>query len=475
MRHNTSDVSNGKLRVPILNPAAPVRKLRPQKPGGFAPVQPVRGFAPPVLSDPEASAKSVHTLGVYCLSAYLFAGYANDLSLRVFGGKAYLSWLAGILMLVAFTGCGTQFRGLKSIVGKAWFGMMCCVIVSAGFSIFRSGSGTLLESYIPRALLLFFYTCAFALTIRQCRTLVVGNVVSTCAILLCAVLFGSSGEGGRFSIPDSLFFSGANDLALALVSSLGFILFLISQKSILAQLLGAVMFLTTVWILLKTGSRGGFIALAVFIAVWLIFSSKRWKLGLMVVPAIAIVVIMPGSTLKRLVEIATPGSLNAGNASDEALESQMERTMLLQKSIEFALEHPMLGVGPGEFTDALYLADMAQSTHTHALGTHNTYTQVASECGMPALFFYLVALCGSIGSNFRIMARTRRVPGAEDVFTMSLCLFGNLIAFGVGTIFHHDAYSGTLPVLTGLSIALALASRNGDPRWIEVEKAAGRA
>jgi O-antigen ligase len=321
---------------------------------------------------------------------------------------------------------------------------------------------------------LFFFVCAFALTLRQCRTLILGNIACTSAILLSAVLFGGS-VGDRFAIPSSFLFGGANDLALALVSSLGFTVFLIMQKSILAQILGAGEFLLTLYLMLKTGSRGGFIALAVFLMIVFIFSASRWKLVVLMIPALAVVPMLPGSTLNRLVEIAAPTALNDENASGEAAESQMERTMLLRKSVVFAVTHPLFGVGPGEFTDALYESDEANKTHTHALGTHNTYTQVASECGFPALAFYLVVLFSSIASNFRIMKRTRNMPGGQQVFTMALCLLGSLVAFGVNTIFHHDAYSGTLPILSGMSAALAMASRNGDPAWIEAETAAGNA
>ena len=302
------------------------------------------------------------------------------------------------------------------------------------------------------------------------------NVACTSAILLCAALFGAGDESGRYHIPDSIYFGGANDLALGLVCSLGFSMFMLLQKSKLSQTLGAVEFLVTIYFLLKTGSRGGFLALAAFIIVWSIFSISRWKLGMLGVLALAFVGILPGSTLSRLVEIATPGSLNTASAvNDDAKASQYERTELLKKAIGFAIAHPVLGLGPGTFIDELYNQDVIDKTHTAALGTHNAYAQVASECGFPALFLYLGALFGSIACNFRIMKLTRKAPGAQDVFKMSLCLFACLVAFAVASGFHHVAYTPTMPILTGMTAALALASRNGDVKWIESEIAAGNA
>jgi O-antigen ligase len=430
--------------------------------------QTAAAIPPPRSSGPSA----VQRVGLYCFATFIFAAYANDLSLHIAGAKANLAWPAGILMALAFVACGTAFRGLKTTAGKAWLGMMVCVLFSTAFSIWKSESVGLLESYIPKSLFLFFYCCAFTVTLRQCRFLIVANIVCTSAILLSVGLFGQVVDG-RLCIPDSFFMGGGNDLALALVSSLGFTLYLLLQRSIVAQLLGAAEFLLSLYYLLKTGSRGGFLALSAFLLIWLFFSAQRWKLVAMLAPALALVVFLPGSTLNRLVEIAVPGDLKGSTAVGEAQLSQIERTMLLEKSIEFAWTHPLFGVGPGMFTEALYRADVANRTHTHALGTHNTYTQVAAECGLPALVCYLVVLLSSIGSNYRIMKRTRGAPGGERVFTSALALFGSLIAFGVATIFHHDAYALTLPVLSGLSAALALASRNGDMNWILSETAAG--
>jgi len=413
-------------------------------------------------------------MGLYSLAGFLFSGNANDL-LHFVGGKAYISWVAGALMVVAFLGCGTALRGLKTKIGTAWLGFVVCLIMATPFSIWRGESTDLLTSYIPRTLFIFFYVTAFTVTLRNCRFLVTVYIVCIDALLVCCALYGQSDEAGRFHIPDSLFFGGANELALALVCALAFALYLLLQKSKFGQILGAAQFLLTLFYMVKTGSRGGFLALMAFLLVWFLFSSQRLKLVALAIPAVVIVVALSGSIVKRLVEIAVPGNIDASNASGEAQESQVERTMLLRKSIMFALHNPLFGTGPGTFRDALWNEDVREATHTHSLGTHNSYTQVASECGFPAFFCYITVVFGSIASNLRILKRTRGSPSAFGVYSIALTLFTSLIAFAIATFFDHQAYTGTLPFLSGLSAALALASRNGDPQWIEAEAAAGNA
>ena len=68
------------------------------------------------------------------------------------------------------------------------------------------------------------------------------------------------------------------------------------------------------------------------------------------------------------------------------------RLALLKASWTATLEHPFLGVGPGIFMD--YQANSARGSGERGMWhvTHNAYTQVSSECGLPALVFYLGAL-----------------------------------------------------------------------------------
>jgi hypothetical protein len=427
-----------------------------------------------VQTEAPPGPSSLRKVGLYSLGLYLFSSSANDL-MHFFGGKAYLSWVAGIVMLIAFVGCGTSLRGLKSTVGKAWLGFTICLILATPFSIWRGESTDLLTAYIPKVLFVFFYVTAFAITLRDCRILATAYILCADATLLCCALFGRGDESGRFAIPDSLFFGGANELALALLVSLGFALYLVLRKSAFAQILGASQFLLTLYYILKTGSRGCFLGLVAFLLIWFLFSSQRLKLAALAIPAIALVFALSGSIMERLVDIAIPGNIDASSATDAAQESQVERTMLLRKSVSFALHNPLFGTGPGTFRDALWAEDVLEASHTHSLGTHNSYTQVASECGFPAFFCYLGVIFGSLASNFRIMKRTRGNAAASGTFNLALTFFTSLVAFAVATIFDHQAYTGALPVLSGMTAALALASRGGDQQWIESEIAAGNA
>ena len=62
---------------------------------------------------------------------------------------------------------------------------------------------------------------------------------------------------------------------------------------------------------------------------------------------------------------------------------------LLKRSVSETISHPLFGVGPGQFPVRSWKRRKRKTTWFQWLGTHNSYTQVSSECGIPAFICYL--------------------------------------------------------------------------------------
>jgi len=415
---------------------------------------------------------SLHNFGLICISAFLLSAYSNDI-LNHLGGKAYLSWVFGPLAILALVICGTLGRGVQSFIGKLWLGFAACLLFSTAFSIVKGESLQMIQYYFTRTIIIYFCCTAFALTIRNVHKLMMLNVICTGLMILEAILFGHPDAAGRLIITGSNFLGNSNDFALNLVCSLGFSMYLVWQRSGFSKVLGSAQFLLTLYFMLKTGSRGGFLALVGCLAIWFLFSGKRGTIIALLLPGLAVIPLVSGATLARLVHIEVPGQALASTAQGEAEMSQLERTHLLETSIRFALTHPLFGTGPETFRDALYYDDMAHGTHTPALGTHNAWTQVASECGIPAFLCYTFIVLGSIRVCYRIMRKTQKQPGAERVFAISACLLGILVAYAINTTFDHVAYHLSLPLFSGMAAALYLTTHGGDLEWIRSQDALG--
>jgi O-antigen ligase len=224
---------------------------------------------------------------------------------------------------------------------------------------------------------------------------------------------------------------------------------------------------------LRSGSREGLLGLAILGLIAFVRRSARGK-----------VAIVAGAMLFSIAAIGfLPRGLKArfgtlfGNSGAEAREAQTEeehllvsaaagsaetRWDLLVTSLQVTVRHPLLGVGPGNF--APYTAEQAKANGRHGywVGTHNTYTQISSEAGIPALCIYLAILGTSITGLRRIHRRAAGIPGdaARSIANMALALQTSFIAFAILCPFNHMAYEPAMPLLAALVVAMSRTAPN---------------
>jgi O-antigen ligase len=420
---------------------------------------------------------------LFCV--YLLSGLANDWSLRLFGSKAYLSAVTLLLLPLAWLLSGNAPRGLHTRTGRCWAAFLFWMLLAAPFSIWRGGSAALLLNYVPRAWLCFFYTCSFVTSLRRCRQLMYVQIAAAAGLLLSCAIFGGPGgdpQGGysddtRFRIPHSLFYANSNDLGLALLLGISAFLFLLAHPGIGARLAGAAGILLAAFYAFQTGSRGSVIAASSMFGLMFWLSRSKGKvtalaLAVLGVLLAAAIVGSPSSTLHRLsllvhdpVILNAPVSSRSASSADLAsVASQQQRQELFNTSLRYTLMHPLFGVGPDQFANARELEAARSGEHTPWLGTHNSYTQISSECGIPALIFYSTVIVLCLRSNFRLYLRTRDRPANRELAALSRCLLAGTCVYAVSAFFFHMAYSADLPLLAGFTVALQLTPGVDQPQ-----------
>jgi len=405
--------------------------------------------------DPIATAGFV----LYCI--YVLSGFANDWSLRAFGFKAYLSTITLVLLPLAWIFSGKALRGLRSAVGVCWAAFLLWMILATPLSVWTGGSAALLGNYVPRAYLEFFYTCSFVTSLHRCRQWMYVQIASGAALLLSCFVFGNmEGDPGeiRFRIPDSLFYANSNDLALALLLAISSFLFLFHRRGRLARLAGVAGILLSTFYALRTGSRGCAIAASAMLILIFSLSRNRWKVAALGLATLGVALAAgPSSALHRLSLLITDPDSPAETTEDvSSIASQQQREELFKTSLRYTLSHPLFGVGPDQFATAVSQDAARSSQHIPWLGTHNTYTQVSSECGIPALIFYVAVIGICLRSNFRLYRRTRDQPAYRELAGLSRCLLAGTLVYAVSAFFFHMAYSAYLPELAGFTVALRL-------------------
>ena len=138
--------------------------------------------------------------------------------------------------------------------------------------------------------------------------------------------------------------------------------------------------------------------------------------------------------------------------SSDIASSEGRKALLIQ-SISMTFQHPLLGVGPGVFSYVSW--DQRKNTSGSGgqlLVSHNTYTQVSSETGIPGFLLFVsgVYLC------FKYTIRNyRRLRETDPVLAQSTRYF--LLSFtglAVGIFFLSTAYTPTIAIMMATAVSL---------------------
>jgi len=314
-----------------------------------------------------------------------------------------------------------------------------------------------------KVLLLVIVIVLSVRTMTRLRSLIIVQALSVAVIAAVTVWKGHMINGRLYGVLGNDY-GDANDLALTIIISLPLCLaFLILSKRWIWKLSWGVAILAMLYAVFLSGSRGGFFALIVTAAVCLWeFGIRGRRYFLLVIVALAGVVFWQSSgklirgRLEGILDPKNDVAAAADNLAASAYSSAQQREQLLSRSIDLTLEHPLLGVGPGNF---IWL-----SGNWHV--THNSYTEMSSEAGIPALVLYVLILW----AGFANLQKIKRFPHPKrDIRVLAACLKAALAGFIVGSFFLSLAYQFFAYFLVTYTTALVFIARQSAKRSKEHE------
>ena len=235
-------------------------------------------------------------------------------------------------------------------------------------------------------------------------------------------------------------FGNSNDLALHLVTMMPLAVgFAFASRGVLRKLLYLVLAGMFTAAVIVTFSRGGFLGLMFALLVLarkLGRKNKFLSTGALVVAISAVLILAPGSYFGRISSIVNSGADFTGSSS--------QRTEILKRSILVTLRYPLTGVGMGNF----------HFKSVHELVTHNAYTQVSSEMGIPALIVYLMLMIYPLRRLRRIEAETLDDPQRRKYYYWAIGIQASIVAYMVASFFASVAYYWYIYYLVGYAVAL---------------------
>jgi O-antigen ligase len=369
-----------------------------------------------------------------------------------------------LLALLATLLFGGGIRAVFSKVGICLIAFTLWMCVCVPFSVWRGGSVRMLRDSWAMALCSFVIIASAVQGLEQCRRIMYTLAAATVFIEIITLVMGRA-QGGRMALLRGTL-GNANYLALILLMGVPFCLFVMRTKPGLSPLKFAclLMLLCIPVTVAATGSRGGLVTLAVMFLLYFVplpFSQKAVVGILALILSVIAITWSARSALDRFKTMFTTSApVQLSDSEQSATESMELRKELLLSSLQLTMRHPLLGVGPGMFAvaNANYAdATTGRSNYNAWHETHNTFTQLSCEDGLPGLFLYSLALLFCFKIVRSADKRARQYPALSSVRHMAFALRLALIAFTGTALFASNAYMYYFPMLAGLCVAVERA------------------
>jgi hypothetical protein len=411
------------------------------------------------LGAPEQESSSFQRLGFKVLLVFIFLAFSRILDVK-FGSLHITGMSYRIVIVMVLLSRGFQ-TALKSNIGKALLGFTFCFGLSVPFSIWRSGSKDIfLNQWLPLSFVAFLSVAGLVQTYKQWFKLFKTLAYALMVFTIVANVFGTS-DNGRLILAQGKF-ANPNEMAQALLLGLplwGAMMFL--SKSPGGKVFAMGVMLLILGTTFRTGSRGAMIGFVTMLLVVFLRAPMMGKLKIIMAGVLFMGVVMttmPGRLIARYKTVAEDDadvSEMGTHMAESAVSSTQSRKTLLRHSLIFTMRHPLFGVGAGMFpvADDAY-AKESGSTKGSWAGTHNSYTQVSSELGIPALLFFVSAVGMALKGTYSLYKKTRGDPRLEDMGSAALGFHYCLVIYAVTILFDYIAYTSMLPVFGGMVASL---------------------
>lgn len=266
-------------------------------------------------------------------------------------------------------------------------------------------------------------------------------------VFLVFINLNKLGNARVGSFQASFFLGDGNDFAWSLNVALPIAFYLVfSSKKLIIRLVAIAAIGMILLGIIGTQSRGASLAMVAGFLYYFLFVTKKKSSALLIISIVAGVVVMvaPDNYFNRMETIS--------NYEEDT--SAMGRIHAWRTATEMAVDHPLLGVGAGSFNSAYGRDYRKPDDPVRWISTHSVYFKVLAEYGFPGIIIFVLIIFSAIKTNNEtVRLLKQKDPGNIQHLLWARCLNWSLIAWGVGAMFLTGVDYPHLYLLVGLSMA----------------------
>ncbi|MEQ1885792.1 MAG: O-antigen ligase family protein [Bryobacteraceae bacterium] len=431
-------------------PAQPVVQTQRLVPVAATEPVPSKKAPQPVPTVPESNI----AMALICLALFVAVSRISDVIARQLGSSLKVALIVTALASLAAFFTGQILGALRSrgtiaiLVLTAWWG--CCV----PFSVWPGGTVIKFRTEWVFSLAVFFIVATGANTVRGLQRYAGTLALSAVCVNVVLLRYGIEKDlRGAVEFEGSL--SNPNFAALHLLIGLPFLVYWVRSSGLFSfrGILGlANAILLAFLIITRTGSRSGLLTLIIMTVLMTMGTKLHTRIALvlgLLVGAAAVIPFVPSYLLYRY------GTLlrSTDTETSEAAMSTRVRRELLSQSFEQTLRNPLFGVGPGQFRVAAAANSKDEGERALWLETHNTYTQVSSEMGVPGFLIYIAMIYFSLMPLVKDLRQARRSGVRLPRHEYARAVLISAAGLALNSFFTSMAYQYYWPVLCAMGVA----------------------
>lgn len=357
-----------------------------------------------------------------------------------------LAKIVGVFALLAFVmSLGRIKKGFPRITILLVMLVVWLALASTFSPVWRGGAFRTTLGFAKVVLIVVVMSVAVT-SLARLRKLIFIQAACVGVVAVASIVKGHF-VVGRLEGALNGFYHNPNDLAIAIVLSLPFcIVFLLNGRGPLRKVAWIGILLAMIYALLRTGSRAGLIALIVALVLCLWEFGVKGRRSYLVLASLVLFAGLFVIAGHRVMQRFSNTSQYEGNGA--AYQSAQLRKGLLVKSLKITLEHPLFGIGPGDF----------QVISGSWEETHDVYTEFSAEAGIPALILFLMIYWRALAELGEVK---RQSTEQSEVSMLAGACRAGLIAFAIAALFYPDAYQFFLFFVLSFAAALHGISQKG--------------
>jgi O-antigen ligase len=385
---------------------------------------------------PLTATKQTSPFAFRALLVFSFLYYARPED--VISGLQYIpfSKIVGGLALIAL------ISGLMSRKGKIRLPLeiklllllLVHMCITIPFAYWRGGALETVFSKFSKGVIVAVLIGMIVETLPQLRKLLYVQAAAMCFTTIASIMLHRTDQGRLVGALGGIF-ENPNDLAITIALNWPLCIgFLLLARGPIKKGLWAVGLVAMLYGIAATYSRSGFLAMALgaTVALWQ-FGVRDRRFGLVfaaLLGALALPFVVPSRYVARLATIVTMREDRNPDGTFMSGDSSEARRLLLKRSLGLMVEHPLTGVGPGNFPTFSGVWRVA----------HNTYTELGAEAGIPALLLFLLVLCVAY-RNLRSVQKSTIYKEDKEFRIFTGGLLASFVAYLLGAFFADTAYN----------------------------------